>query len=869
MANDDESGFDDVLNDLLGNDDEEEIPSKTEALQEKIDSDFFKDDFSLENIETEQPSSSQASLKDLNFSFFNRESNVDKPALPKISNTEGGSLYKEDDSSDDEDKRNFEEQKYSDYGRDIKRLLSDKNDESGSSLLREALRPSATPSQSQKKQSFSFGQAPASGEASKSTPVTPVSKDIYADPFFGLRIINPVVSSTEMKQRMNGKRAVRVSNVSQFLTAGDVQSDWVIAGVLTHKSMPKTSQKGSQFNVWTISDLSEEMDVVSMFMFSSAYKALWKTSLGSVVGFLNPNVLDPKDASKKAVLSVDNAQRVMILGISKDMGKCKSLKKNGEPCSSIVNLSRCEYCVYHVKKEYKKFSLRPEIQSSMTGRGFGQKKANDKIGSSSWKQNFTPVLPKRNDKHYQRDQERLALLTGAKTSPSVPKVEGEKVEVVRKAVMVESTPNQAKKDFERMQKLRGWAAVKQVAVNLNAASQPSNSTQKLMERRKAVNPPVNKKTATKSPALASLFSSSMKSNGNDKEGLIDLSEPIVKKPLSSMSQFKSLGNRENKCTDATKANTSPKNSPSARNNVSLTSTPKSEHSKDKVASSSPNGSPSTGSNGASPLTPLTANSQGKITSSNLQNSPRIMLSTMFNSPTLNGGATMDIDLSIPVRKSPLSAAKLKALSWVKNKGVIQKSNPNKVGPTKDEQKERGVKRVREAEESQEKECKKSNVMDKFKELLGKKSLHEDLVEEHESKEQDSYFKKLELKERLEEKMLTTFKVDCKAVRCLKCKYTAFSASDLCKEHGHPLRVIDAVKKFFKCSDCGNRTVSLDRMPSLSCTKCNGSKWKRAAMMDEKKMEIAAHKLCIRGGEEKFIGSDARDANVNMLVPDGD
>jgi len=45
-----------------------------------------------------------------------------------------------------------------------------------------------------------------------------------------------------------------------------------------------------------------------------------------------------------------------------------SRKKNGENCTSFVNKSSCEFCVYHVKSEYNKFSNgRSDLQFSTGG----------------------------------------------------------------------------------------------------------------------------------------------------------------------------------------------------------------------------------------------------------------------------------------------------------------------------------------------------------------------------------------------------------------------------------------------------------------------------------------------------------------------
>lgn len=70
--------------------------------------------------------------------------------------------------------------------------------------------------------------------------------DPCADPIFGLRMINPLFSSQSLQDKMIGKIPVPVSRVKMHIKSAD-NSDWVVAGVLVNKSLPKTSQKGINF----------------------------------------------------------------------------------------------------------------------------------------------------------------------------------------------------------------------------------------------------------------------------------------------------------------------------------------------------------------------------------------------------------------------------------------------------------------------------------------------------------------------------------------------------------------------------------------------------------------------------------------------
>ncbi|XP_072753844.1 protein MCM10 homolog [Anoplolepis gracilipes] len=742
MEHEDSDSDLDILNNLISNDIEE-----TDVEENNIEQSEYPE-------EPKQPEQSKSleqkkTLTELQFNFLDSKpcnvKNEDKPVNEKITNE---SYDDKLDSSDDEDRRYFEEQKYSNYGREIKQLLK----EQSSQKTEQPVKLQHNNIFNNKNKTFDFNNA-----IKDSISIT---KDVYSDPFFGIRIISPFISSTELKERMKDKIAVTISRVKNHIISDHIHNDWVIAGVLINKSATKTSQKGTSYCIWKISDLSDDLKTVSIFLFSNAYKQLWKTITGSVIGILNPNVLESKDNIDQATLSIDNPQRLMIFGRSKDMGKCKSIKKNGDPCTAIVNTSRCEFCVYHVKQEYKKCARRADLQSSNNAYGFtgdALKRMNKQTGTRKPYNGlapFVPVLAKRNEKQYEKDRARLELLSEAASDNSIKKTKNDlkpeiNVDTKKKEVAVELSKKQSSKDFERLNKLRGWQPSKQVIVQ----STP---------------------------------------NG-----------PVLCNPVSRSVQSK-------------ESNYTP-------------SKPKSNHIDKKIS-----------------LTSLSSN------------------------PRLGVGCSQGtIDFSEPITKQQIRSAKMNAIKWVQEHGKIKVNDPNPIHMSSKKKVTKNVKRQRQNDEQEERNAKKINISDKFKEILEAKSSHTDLIEKSYDEEKEKYFNKLEMKEKMEEKMMNTFKVNCKAVKCAICKYTAFSASDMCKEQRHPLRVIDAIKRFFKCADCGNRTVSLNRMPSHSCSKCNSSNWARAAMMDERKTVIATETLSIRGAEEKFLGSIVKDANLNLLVPDKD
>ncbi|XP_045500161.1 protein MCM10 homolog [Colias croceus] len=645
------------------------------------------------------------------------------------------------DSSDDEEKRNYTERKYSQYGALVKKSLDHKEHEQIDRRIEFESRLRQTNIELKVAKQSSFKKTPESSseQSNKQFFGVPESKkklpgDVFTDPIFGIRITKPLISSSALLDRMQGREAVNMLRVKRYVENEDLSKDWVIAGVIVKKSATKKSQKGNQFIIWTLSDMKDDLKTVSMFLFRKAYNDLWKSSEGTVVAVLNPNVLDRSENSKdQACLSVDNSEKVMILGQSKDLGICKSKKKNGEPCTAFVNISQGEHCIYHIKQEYQKFSRRQELQSSTMGKG----------------------LINLQNKVFGKD----TFIYGGKAYSALP----------------------------------------------------SGNSKPVKDR--------------------------------DQNRLMSLSD-----------YFKS----EN---DTLMTNKAPCGTGIIQNQKGLLHSPKIQKVSDAERLNNLNQSPS---------------------------SNQTLAQKVANSPTLGKGFGLKgggvIDLNISYRQRSVEKAKLKALRLIQQEGGIEKIDPNNIKGT-EAGKKRALEKLLTQSDTDENSCKKAKIgkpivkvvskpdngkqvmSERFKKILEATSAHENLIKQHEDDEQEKYFNKLEKKEAMEEKMLNTFKIACKAVRCVKCKYTAFSAAQICKDERHPLKVLDTFKRFFKCADCKNRTVSLELLPLHSCKNCNGSRWEKAPMLREKNVTITEG-LSLRGEEETFIGGQVTAGkNINLLVPD--
>jgi len=368
-------------------DDEEEVLALEKLLGEA-------ENVNVDSAKSEKPKPTLANAvpKLREDSSFANAFTFEKTVKPAKQEKSAISKEPELDSSDDEEVKNFLERKYNEYGSDINQNLKqqrqnaheskvarevDKELKKTTQMVTSTPQPLKNPHNPIKRQSTvssTFQRPPpaAAAVASTSQPSAPVSA-VYTDPVFGLRMINPLISSSLLQERMAGRKAVPFSGVAFHIERGDLAKDWVIAGALVSKNPVKTTKKGDPYSTWKLSDLRGEVKTITLFLFNEAHKSLWKTAEGLCLAVLNPTIFERRAGSSDvACLTIDSSQKVMILGQSKDLGTCRATKKNGDKCTSVVNLTDCDYCIFHVKQEYGKMSRRSELQSATAGRGINE-----------------------------------------------------------------------------------------------------------------------------------------------------------------------------------------------------------------------------------------------------------------------------------------------------------------------------------------------------------------------------------------------------------------------------------------------------------------------------------------------------------------
>ncbi|XP_026182070.1 protein MCM10 homolog isoform X2 [Mastacembelus armatus] len=650
--------------------------------------------------------------------------------------------------------------------------------------------------------------APVSSGQSKPYPLPPLPKDVAVEKYSGLRLRKPRVSSSEMDRKMGGRRLIRLSQVPERLAREKLEdSDWVTFAVLVNKATPQSSSSGKTFSIWKLNDLHNLEVFVSLLLFGDVHKEHWKTEPGTVIGLLNPNPMKQKDGYDGVSLTVDHPQKVLLMGEAQDYGTCKGMKKNGDPCSQIVNMYECQYCQYHVKAQYKKMSSkRAELQSAFSGKAPNRVKG--KGGS----------LRERlcQDGFYYGGVSSAACaasLTASKPNKPVQKTL-DNLFVKGSAQLV----NQAKKLAMQAGDISGCSNEFKSLLSIPTPG-ALQLKKHLAQGRQSVS-----KDAAGTPVQSISASDLLKQQKQKQRELLE-------------SRRRRVGEIQKRVLQNS-AGPAPESSSSVGRDGLMSP---------KAASEAPRAIHSP----AVPHTPTLGRgfSEGEDILF-FENSP----------PPVPAPSALG-----------LSATKLAALKKLRAKGTgLEKEDPNAVKRKRSNSSEISARveknlaspngestSTEEEEPAQKKKREQLRYIEseEFQKILNAKSRHGIVLQAAEYQLQERYFDALVKKEQMEEKMKGIREMKCRAVTCKKCNYTYFKPADRCVEENHDLRWHDAMKRFFKCP-CGQRAIALDRLPHKHCSNCGLFKWERGGMLKEKNGPKIAGELLLPRGEEhaKFLNS---------------
>ncbi|KFW65563.1 Protein MCM10, partial [Pygoscelis adeliae] len=629
------------------------------------------------------------------------------------------------------------------------------------------------------------------------------TQPVSVETFSGLRLRKPRVSSAEMDRKMANRKLIRLSQLKSKLAAENLEEiDWVTFGVIVKKTTPQSANNGRTFSIWRLNDLRDLNRCVSLFLFGDVHKEHWKTDQGTVIGLLNANPMKPKEGSDEVCLSVDHPQKILLMGEALDMGTCKARKKNGDPCAQIVNLNDCEYCQYHIQSQYKKLSSkRADLQSTFSG-GRIPKKVGQK--NLSLKERLC-----QDGFHYGGVSS--AAYAASVAAAAVPK---RKIQTTLSNLVVRGVD----------------AIVQETRQKIGAAKRPMQCSEEFKEL-----------LAQPTFGARNLCKHWTRADAEKKQGANFQS--VSASALLKQQKQKLLEARKKRSEEIQRRflqNTSKASSPalqsSSRQSSLHSSIPGAEFPK----------------------------------AAKMSTPQRPRLGTGFS----EGDDILFFDGSpppAPKLDSLAEAKKLAAIHRLRAKGqVLVQADPNSVKRKRAdvddvleivERVEKNVAQPQgteaENEPAQKKRCEQLAYLqsEEFQKILNAKSKHTDVLKEAEAELQEQYFQPLVKKEEMEDKMRSIKEVKCRVVTCKTCNYTYFKPLEMCVQDNHDYHWHDAIKRFFKCP-CGNRAISLDRLPKKPCSTCGLFKWERDGMLKEKKgPKIGGETLLPRGEEQpKFLNS---------------
>lgn len=194
-------------------------------------------------------------------------------------------------------------------------------------------------------------------KAQKAGAALQASPDSVAvcDSHFGIRIINPKVSSVVFNTYCSGVEKIRLSRLKPGMPPN---GQWVTMGVVVDKSEYRKSANDHDYMIWRVGDLTDcQQQPVKLLLFGECLKEHWKVQIGTAIALTSPTFMDGDSQNKGFItLKVTKSIHLIEIGFCPDFGFCKASKKDGSTCRNVVNKSQSERCIFHIEKMARKLA---------------------------------------------------------------------------------------------------------------------------------------------------------------------------------------------------------------------------------------------------------------------------------------------------------------------------------------------------------------------------------------------------------------------------------------------------------------------------------------------------------------------------------
>ncbi|KAF2814169.1 TTL-domain-containing protein [Mytilinidion resinicola] len=210
--------------------------------------------------------------------------------------------------------------------------------------------------------------------------------------FSGFHLSKRLIPHNTLTRTLDGKSLYNLPKLLKEVKGPeydtpDVESDYVVLGIIASKSSPLTPKNArkinasdndpddaangpSKFMVLHLTDLKWEID---LFLFDTGFSQFWKLSVGTIIAVLNPEIMPPRNrATGQFSLKLSSSEdTVLEIGMARDLGFCKAIKKDGKECRQWIDGRKTEYCDFHVELAIDKSKRGRMEVNTMTGFGKG------------------------------------------------------------------------------------------------------------------------------------------------------------------------------------------------------------------------------------------------------------------------------------------------------------------------------------------------------------------------------------------------------------------------------------------------------------------------------------------------------------------
>jgi len=221
------------------------------------------------------------------------------------------------------------------------------------------------------------------------------------DQFTGFTLSKRYVQPAALTAACENKASISLPRLLKEVHGPDydppeLDKDYIVYGIIASKSSPFTHDDKhksttdadpdatvkSKYMVLHLTDLQWE---INLFLFDSGFEAFWKLSVGTVIALLNPAIMPPRihlrDTGAFSLKISSSEDTILEVGTSKDIGFCKSIKKDGHMCNQWIDGRKTEFCDFHINLRVEKTKAgRMEINGMAGLDLFGKKsKYKDRI----------------------------------------------------------------------------------------------------------------------------------------------------------------------------------------------------------------------------------------------------------------------------------------------------------------------------------------------------------------------------------------------------------------------------------------------------------------------------------------------------------